>query len=325
MTLKTCLTASIVAVLMATSAHAADYTYRVNLLVGPSEPLYQGMEAMKQYVEKESDGRIEVQIFEGGQLGQQATLLLDLGDGQYDIAATSPAAMSAMLPAAGVFSAPYVFRGPEHMQAAMRSDVAQTVYDAFETETNIKVMDSWYYGTRNLTSNILGTTPEELSNVRMRIYEAPIAYEFAAALGTQPVVIAFPELYLALKTGTADAQENPIPTIWSQKFYEVQKYLIRTGHVVAPILPMMNADKWNALPDDLKPILAEGFQRGGEVNNGIVQDGESSLVAKLEDAGMQIVDIPDLAPFRARASANYAKHVEEWGDGTIEAIQAVKE
>jgi tripartite ATP-independent transporter DctP family solute receptor len=310
---------------MSFAAVAADFTLRVNVIQSKSEPVYKGFEVFKKYVESASKGKIDVELFDSTQLGGQGTLVLDLGQGQYDMSATSPAAMAAVTPSAGVLNAPYMFRSPQQMLAALNSDVAKGIFKQFESDANVKVLDAWYYGTRELTSNILGTTPEELSSVRMRIYDAPIAYEFAYALGTKPTVVAFSELYLALKTGTVDAEENPIPTIEAQKFYEAQKYLILTDHVIAPTLPMINLDKWKALSPDLQKIVVEGLKKGGELNDKLVRDGESGLIAKLKEQGMTVVKPKSLDPFRKRAEEHYKKYESAWGAGTYQKLQAIGE
>ena len=303
-------------------AHAK--TVKVNLLVGPNEPTYKGWIAAKEYIEDKSNGGLEVKVFHSAQLGKQQTRIVDIQQGQYDCAVESPARMSSLYKPVGVFSAPYIFRGPEHMQRVLDSDIGKTLLSSFEQESGIKVLDAWYYGTRHLTSNVLGVTPDELSKVKMRIYSAPIAYEFANALGTVATPIAFNELYMALKTGTVDAQENPIPTIYSKKFYEVQKHLVLTGHVVAPIILLMNMDTWNDLSADEQKIFVAGIKHGGDVADGIVLDKEKSLIAELESKGMAVTTPPDKTPFMKRAQDAYKKHEADWGAGVVDKIIAIK-
>ena len=233
--------------------------------------------------------------------------------------------MSRYYKPAGILNFPYMFRDPEHLMKTCNGEIGKELYGGFEKEAKtVVILGTWYYGTRTLTSNIMGTTPEALSKVRMRIYAAPIAYQFANALGTKPTPIAFPELYLALKTATVDAQENPIPTIYLQKFHEVQKYLILTNHVIAPIVPIMNRASWDKIPDKYKDIFMEGFRHGGEVSNKLTKDGEASLIAELKNEGMQVVTPPDLTPFRMRAEEAARKLEKDWGAGMIDKIKAVK-
>ena len=158
----------------------------------------------------------------------------------------------------------------------------------------------------------------------MRIYDAPIAYEFANALGTQPNVVAFSELYLALQTGTVDAQENPIPTIYARNFYEVQDYLVLTSHVIESALPLINADTWNGLSASHQEILLVGLAAGGAANDMLVRIGERDLIANLEAAGMEVHTPADLTPFRTRAAQAYANYSEVWGAETVSRIQAVE-
>lgn len=314
----------VVAAAFGLATHDVDAkTIKVNLLVGPNEPTYKGWIAAKEYIEGKTGGKVEVKVFHSGQLGSQQTRIVDVQQGQYDCAVEAPARMSSLYEPIGVFSAPYIFRGPDHMQRVLESDIGTKLLREFEGKSGIKVLDAWYYGTRQLTSNVLGTTPAELSKVKMRIYNAPIAYEFANALGTVATPVEFNELYMALKTGTVDAQENPIPTIYSKKFYEVQKYLILTSHVVAPIILLMNMDTWNGLTPDEQKIFVAGIKQGGDVADKIVIGDETGLIAQLKKNGMA-VSTPDLTPFRARAREAYKNHEKEWGPGVVDKIVAIK-
>jgi len=297
---------------------------KVNLLVGPNEPTYKGWIAAKKYIEDKSGGTLEVKVFHSGQLGKQQTRIVDVQQGQYDAAGESPAKMSSLYKPIGVFGAPYIFRDASHMKRVFASDIGQNLLTEFEKKSDIKVLDTWYYGTRHLTSNILGVTPEELSKVKMRIYSAPIAYEFANALGTVPTPVAFNELYMALKTGAVDGQENPIPTIHAKKFYEVQKHLILTGHVIGPFVQMMNMDTWNGLSAEDQKIVLEGVKYGGTVADAIVIEKEQSLIADLEKKGMTVTTPPNVDLFRERAQKAYKNYEADWGAGVVDKIVAIQ-
>lgn len=310
-----------IALLALTGVGAAAETIDVNVIVGPNEPTYKGWIAAKEYIEAETGGSVELRVFHSGQLGAQQTRIVDVQHGQYDAAEIPPANMASLYPPVGVLSAPYIFRDAEHMGRVFESGIGKELVSEFEAASGIKVLDVWYYGTRHLTTNKLGTTPEELSDVNMRIFDAPIAYEFANALGTVATPISFNELYLALKTGTVEAQENPIPTIHAQKFYEVQDYLVLTGHVVDALLPVINLDSWNALSESEQAIFLEGVRLGGDVADGIVIAKEQSLISELESYGMKVVEV-DTSPFVARARAAYANR-DEWGETLITQITSV--
>ena len=119
-------------------------------------------------------------------------------------------------------------------------------------------------------------------------------------------------------------RKNPIPTVLVQKFYEVQDYLILTGHSVESIMPVVNEDSWNALPADLQELVVEGINVATEwmVNERLAE--EESAKAELINLGMEIIDIPDKTPFLERAEAVYKEYEDVWGAGVVDKIQAIQ-
>ena len=276
------------------------------------------------YINANSDGRLNIKIYHSGTLGGQDTKEFDLQQGLFDFCHLPPSSMASLYEPIGVLSAPFLFRDSEHMLNALHSEIGQNMFSSFEEETGIKILGVWYWGIRHLSSNTKGITPEELSSVKMRIYNSPVTFAWADALGTKATPINFNELYLALKTGTVDAQENPIPTVLVQKFYEVQDYLILTGHSVESIMPVVNEDSWNALPADLQELVVEGINVATEwmVNERLAE--EESAKAELINLGMEIIDIPDKTPFLERAEAVYEEYEDVWGAGVVDKIQAIQ-
>ncbi len=130
------------------------------------------------------------------------------------------------------------------------------------------------------------------------------------------------EVYLAMKTGVVDGQENPFTNINAFKFFEVAKYLVLTAHQVGPIIPIINERTWGSLGADGQKILIEAFEEGGRVSNGLVFKDEAELQGKFVAAGMTVVK-PDLEAFRTAAKKCLPeKFGRTWGQGVYEAISA---
>ena len=106
-----------------------------------------------------------------------------------------------------------------------------------------------------MTSNKAINKPEDMKGVKIRVPDAPLYTMFPRAVGANPTPIAFAEVYLALQNGTVDAQENPLPTIDAKKFYEVQKYIVLTGHITDALLSIVSSSTWNKLSDADKAIF----------------------------------------------------------------------
>jgi TRAP-type C4-dicarboxylate transport system substrate-binding protein len=153
----------------------------------------------------------------------------------------------------------------------------------------LRVLDVWYYGTRHMTND---TRPinrvADLNGLKMRVPEVKLSLEFMKALGGRPTPMAFPELYLGLQTGVVDGQENPLPTINSAKFFEVQKHLALTRHLVQMVAPIVAEDAWQAASEADRAIVIEVLQAEGAEYSAAIAKLEGDLVTTLEGKGMQV-------------------------------------
>ena len=166
-------------------------------------------------------------------------------------------------------------------------------------------------------------TFDDFAGLRLRVPNARTLLDFAEAMGAAPTPVAFAEVYLALQTNQVDGQENPLPTIDAMKFYEVQDYISLTGHVVVDQLVLMNEDKWQSLSEGDRQLVQDAILAGGEVNDQIVNDGEANLLAFFEEQGLTVVT-PDVEPMRAAMQPVYDALDEQFGEGMVAEIMAVK-
>jgi TRAP-type C4-dicarboxylate transport system substrate-binding protein len=146
----------------------------------------------------------------------------------------------------------------------------------------------------------------------------------AEAWGAKPTPMNFGELYLALKQNVVDGQENPLPTIKSGKFDEVQKYLVLSAHIITPRLVVVNEAFWQGLPAGDRTIIQNAVNNGIAWQNAELVKQEGSLVDTFKAAGMTVIT-PDPKAFRDPVVAKVPKMFEaKWGPGTYEKIQAVR-
>jgi TRAP-type C4-dicarboxylate transport system substrate-binding protein len=140
-------------------------------------------------------------------------------------------------------------------------------------------------------------------------------------LGAQPTPLGFNEVYMALKTGTIDGQDNPLPTDFSSKFYEVTHYIVLTDHQMTIVNPTINEKLWNSLPDDYKVYVKKALLVGRNLCNQLVLEQEAKLLAQFQNEfGMEII-IPDKAAFMENTKKVYQKNEKIWGEGVYEKIQ----
>ena len=145
----------------------------------------------------------------------------------------------------------------------------------------------------------------------------------AEAWGARATPIAFGELYLALSQGAVDGQENPLPTIQSGKFYEVQKYLVLSEHIITPRMIIVNEAFWKGLRPADRDVLQAAFAAGAEWQDKELLSQEASLVATMKSQGMTVIE-PDLNLWRKPVLDSVPRKFEDkWGKGTFEALLAL--
>jgi tripartite ATP-independent transporter DctP family solute receptor len=221
--------------------------------------------------------------------------------------------------------APYIWRGVDHLLAVMDGEIGQAMNHELIEKRGMRILGTTYYGVRNVT-----TTDKEIQSVadmkdfKIRVPENEIFLAMARSWGAKPTPMNFNELYLALRQKVVDGQENPSPTIDSAKFYEVQQYLILTGHIITPRLVVINDAFWQQLSNEDQQIVQDAVQEAIAYNNAEILQRETDLLAKFEEHGMTVMT-PDVEEFRnAVLDTVPAMFEEKWGKGLWEKIQAVE-
>lgn len=309
-------------VLAAPDAALAQRNLRFGIQHSVGSPMHDGVQRFKETVERLSEGEITVEVFPAAQLGDFRQMGQQLTTGDLDLSLMAFGDTSEFLPRASIAETPYVVRDYAHALRIVDSPWGQGVRADMRDEIGWELVDTWYFGTRQLTSNRPVRSFEDMRGLKLRVPGAKVLVEWSEAMGAATTPIAFQEVYLALQTGTAEAQENPLPTIQDMKFYEVQKHISLTSHSVVVQNVVVSSETWNQLDPLERQIIRAGAAEGGVVATRRVIEGEAELLAFFEAEGLE-VHRPDLAPFRAAMEAVYATKADVWGPGVFEEIKAL--
>jgi tripartite ATP-independent transporter DctP family solute receptor len=242
-------------------------------------------------VKKRSNGRYEIQVFPASTLGKQVDLNQGLMLGTVDIASSSTSFAAQAFPRIGVGYYPYTFRDAAHLLKFARSDVFKELAEGYRAKTGVQIVSMMYYGTRHSTSNKPFRTCDEMKGLKIRVPDAPAYTALPRACGANPTPIAFGEVYLALQNGTADAEENPLTTIESQKFYEVQKHIILTGHIVDSLSTEIGPHVWNKMSDADKKVFTAVMQEGAQRGSDEIAKREGELIEEFRKKGLTITNV----------------------------------
>lgn len=257
---------------------------------------------------------LQISSYAAGQLGNEEELLEQVQSGALDLAVAGPSFLGVWEESAELFDAAYLFSDVDHFEETLNGEIADGVWDDLRESSGLDVLSSWYYGTRQLTSEVEVTTSEDLSGQTLRASEAPLYQTLSEILGGSPTSMALGEVYLGLQQGTIDAQENPIPTIASYSLQEVQDYINLTDHVIQGVMVVGNEDALSGLPEDQQDALRMASQDAADDVRECIEDQEESYLEEWEESGeIEINDDVDIDHFKERAAERIPDEFE-WGD-----------
>jgi len=191
----------------------------------------------------------------------------------------------------------------------------------------VRPLGAFYLGTRELDLRDIGRfvkTPADMKGVKFRMPNTPTWLFMGKALGANPTPLSFTEVYMALKTGTIDGQDNPLPTDKNAKFYEVTKYIILTDHYINPVLPSINEKKWESLGSDLQAKVYKAIEAARKVCDDTNLKAEAELLSFFKSSGMTIVK-PDKDAFIKYAQKMYLDNKSISGTWDMELFKEVQD
>jgi TRAP-type C4-dicarboxylate transport system substrate-binding protein len=219
--------------------------------------------------------------------------------------------------------APYMFRDYDHWAKFRDSDLFQELAEGYLEASGNHIVSMTYYGERHVTSNKRIETPEDMVGLKIRVPDAPLYMMFPRATGANPAPIAFAEVYLALQQGVVDAQENPLPTIQAKKFYEVQDYIVLTGHITDALLSIVGGPTWDAMDEGDRDILVELLREAAANCTQDIIKAEQDLVQWFRDEGKEVIEV-DRAPFREAVIPAHSGPDATWDAETYDRLQSLE-
>jgi tripartite ATP-independent transporter DctP family solute receptor len=315
---------AIAALVPITAQTKASVVIKWGDVLASNHPSVQMIDIIAKEVKEKSNGRIEIQSYPGGQLGSSRDMIEAVATGMQEMITEGAANFGQWVPSISVLEAPYVWRDMDHLLAVMNSPIGEAFNKELIQKRGMRILGTTYYGTRQLTSNKKIEKVADMANFKLRVPENDVFMAMAKAWGAKPTPMNFNELYLALQQNVVEGQENPLPTIDSGKFYEVQKYLILTSHIITPRLVVVNEAFWKKLSPSDQKIISDAVAAGIAWQNDQIKQKESELIAKFKAAGMTVIQ-PNVDEFRKAVLAVVPQQFEaKWGKGTWDQIQAVK-
>jgi tripartite ATP-independent transporter DctP family solute receptor len=292
----------------------------------PDDAHTQAMLAFEEELEKLTNGEIDVEVFHSGQLTSQEGDQVAVRKGTVDMAYTSASWLADEVPEMSMFTAAYIFKNYDHMTKTWNGEIGKELFEKVAQEVGIRPLGAVYLGTRQLNLRDIGrevNTPADMNGVKLRMPNTPSWLFMGKALGANPTPLSFTEVYMGLKSGTIDGQDNPLPTDKNAKFYEVTKYIILTDHLIDSLFPTMNEEKWQSLSADHQEKVLQAVEKARQVCDELNIAREAELVDFFKAEGMTII-IPDKAAFIEHAQKMYLENKEISGTWDMELFETVQ-
>ncbi|MEP6557614.1 MAG: DctP family TRAP transporter solute-binding subunit, partial [Burkholderiales bacterium] len=262
------------------SAFAAPIVVKYSHVVADQTPKGQAALKFKELAEKKLPGKVEVQVFPNSQLfgdGKEMEALV-LGDVQ--IIAPSLSKFSKYTPKLQLFDLPFLFDDINSVDKFQDSDKGQELLNSM-TKKGIKGLGFIHNGMKELSANKMLMKPEDAKGLKFRIQSSDVLEAQFKAIGANPQKLAFSEVYSALQTGVVDGQENTWSNIYTQKFHEVQKYIMESNHGVIDYMVVTNGPWWDKLPEDVRKGLNDAMVESIKYGNKVANDEGMSYRQKI--------------------------------------------
>ena len=253
--------------------------------------------------------KAKVAVFGSSQLGGDKEQMQKLLLGTLELAVPSTV-MTSVVDQFGVFEMPYLVKDREHMKR-IEKEVVWPKLAPLAAAKGYTLLAVWENGSRHITNNVRPIVmPEDLKGIKLRVPEGKWRVKMFQTYGANPSAMKFSEVFTALKTGTMDGQENPFSQIYSAKFHEAQKYLSITDHVYTPAYVIAGTKRWEALPADVRKILADTAKETQGYVYETAARMEKELLDKIKAAGVAVNNANKDAFVKASAAI-----YKEFGDG----------
>jgi len=257
----------------------------------PNEPFHTQSVWAAGEIGKRTNGRYSIDVYPSSQLGKETDINQGLSLGSVDMIISGSSFAARSFPPIGVTYYPYVFRDANHLLAYTKSDVFKELAKGYTDKTGHQILAVTYYGARHTSSNKPIKACADMKGLKIRVPDVPAYLAMPRACGANTAPIAFAEVYLALQNGTVEAQENPLTTIEAKKFYEVQKHIALTGHIVDHLNTVVASNLWKKLSDEDKKIFSEVAQEAAARATAEIQTKEKELVDFFKQKGLTVTEV----------------------------------
>ncbi len=262
----------------------------------PSNPRHTVALKMAEWVEKESDGTLKIEVVPSETLGNDRQMAEAVSMGTLDLSINSQGPVASYNEKMSAIGMPFLFEKPDNAYAVLDGKIGEELAEPLISQ-GIRVLSYWDNGFRHITNNVRPIQkPEDLKGLKIRTPEDEITLAIFRTLGANPAPLAFGELYLALQQGVFDGQENPVTNIYFSNLHEVQKFLSLSNHKYEMCPLIVSESVWNTLSEKHQSILREAALRFARIHRQENNKLQDELLGEVKASGVAVnsADVPAL-------------------------------
>ncbi|SFB20992.1 tripartite ATP-independent transporter solute receptor, DctP family [Collimonas sp. OK607] len=269
------------------AAEPGKFRLKLGISLADSHPISSGLRAACADILKESNGRLNIELFANGQLGSDTDMISQVRSGGIDMLSTAGTVWGTLVQATSINAVAFAFPDYATVWKALDGDLGAHVRSQFAKFNLVPQTKIWDHGFRHVTNSSKPlNVPADIAGMKVRVPMAPILVSLFRALGAAPASINYAELYTALQTHIVDGQENPLNVVDTAKLYEVQKYCSLTAHAWDGFWLAANKRSWESLPADLRQLASRIFDAHADKQRTTNAAVNTGLIETLKGRGM---------------------------------------
>lgn len=296
------------------------------------QPKHAAAVALKEHVEKATNGSVKVEIYPAGQLGPAQQIMEGLRLGTVEMGVVHDGGIPGVYKTFNIFGMPFLFNDHAHAYSVLDGKFGQELAEDMRKKTSIRLMAYADNGIRHFTNNKRAIrTPDDMKGLKMRVQPSPVFVKLVESLGGSPTAIDWGELPAALAQGTADGQENGVTNIMAASLFQHQKHVTLNGHVYSLHAYLINDRFFSSLTDTEKKAVTEGVEKAKKIHRDMTREQDLSAKKVLSEKGMTVTELTpaEIDRFRKAAQPVVRAYLEaevskEWTDKLMSAVAAGK-
>ncbi|MDK7178038.1 TRAP transporter substrate-binding protein [Micrococcus luteus] len=287
----------------------------------PGNPRSEAATFFSERVVEETNGRIEIQVFGQESLGSDSDMMVSVASGTVDLSVNSQGAFSPSVPEVNLVGLPFLFESSDHAYEVIDGEAGDYLAEVAE-DRGYHVLSWWDNGIRDITNSTRPIEdPEDLRGLQIRTPDDPMTIDIFNSLGASPTPMAFGELYLGLRQGAVDGQENPVVNIHSSSLHEVQNHLAVTGHKYELNPFVISTQTWATLAEEDQQLLTDIALEARDYQRELMQEQTDNIYAEFDEE-LEVTH-PDRDAFRNATNDVYGPFAVERGGVVSQGARAL--